>query len=213
VRSSGDTTVQSRAADAITVAAIGGDREAIRMLWEQHRRWVAAVLLAHKPSFEDLDDLLQEVAVTVVSKINTLRNPAHLKAWLRTVSINAARAAGRSGRYRQTATLPEHELPAAGKALADELGQHEHVRRMLSRVRELPETYREPLLLRALHGMRSKQIAEVLGVTPATVDTRVARARRLLLDAERQERCGEHEEAGPLRLALTYEEVVETAAS
>ena len=44
----------------------------------------------------------------------------------------------------------------------------------------LPEAYREPLVLRALQGMRSQEISQILEIPPATVDTRVARARRML---------------------------------
>ena len=53
----------------------------------------------------------------------------------------------------------------------------------MQRLRSLPESYREPLLLRAMNGMRSRQIAEILAIEPATVDTRIARARRMLQEA------------------------------
>ncbi len=74
------------ARDACVALAMGGDRGAIRRLWEENRRWVAAVLLAHKPALEELDDLLQEVAMTLVSKIHTLREETNFRAWLRTVA-------------------------------------------------------------------------------------------------------------------------------
>ena len=57
---------------------------------------------------------------------------------------------------------------------------------MLRRLARLPEAYREPLLLRAVKGLRSKQIAELLEIPPATVDTRIARARRMLRQADEQ---------------------------
>jgi RNA polymerase sigma-70 factor (ECF subfamily) len=46
----------------------------------------------------------------------------------------------------------------------------------------LPEHYREPLLLRAVRGMSYRQIADTLGVPITTVETRLARARRMLRD-------------------------------
>lgn len=166
----------------LVAAARQGDGAAIDALWERHRRWVAAVILAHKPRFEDLEDLIQEVAVTFISKVHTLRDDANLRAWLRIVAVNAARAAGRSGKYRPRAGVDPAILERAGAAVDDrertELSDQAEA--MLERVRDLPETYREPLLLRAMHGMRSKQIGELLGIPPATVDTRIARARRML---------------------------------
>jgi RNA polymerase sigma factor (sigma-70 family) len=172
----------------LVAAAMAGDTEAMRALWERHRRWVAAVLLAHKPSFEDLEDLLQEVAVTFVSKIGTLRDEASFRAWLRAIALNAARAAGRNGKYRPRGELPPHDR-LAGDGADDRLALNEQVRDMLRRVAQLPDAYREPLLLRAMKGMRSREIAELLDIPSATVDTRIARARRMLRDGS-QDKAG-----------------------
>ncbi len=182
------TVSETAPRDPLVAAAMEGDGEAITALWERHRRWIAAVLLAHKPAFEDLEDLLQEVAMSFVSKINTLRNESNLRAWLRTIAVNAARAAGRSSKYRPRLQLPA-ELPDRSQRESESGVDHriahdEHAKRILHRVEHLPETYREPLLLRALQGISSKQISEILEIPPATVDTRIARARRMLREAQ-----------------------------
>ncbi len=164
--------------EALVAAAMRGDAAAIDAIWQRHRRWIAAVLLAHKPVFEDLDDLLQEVAMTLVAKVSTLRDEANVRAWLRTVAINAARAAGRSGKYRPRPAAPDAIIDVAGAD--DDRRADDRLTELLQRLERLPEGYREPLLLRVSHGLRSKQIAEILGVPPATIDTRIARARRML---------------------------------
>jgi len=173
--------------DELVAAAMAGEGDAIRALWQRDRRWVAAVLLAHKPAFEDLEDLLQEVAVTFVSKISTLRDESNFRAWLRTIALNTARAAGRSGKYRPRLELPpEDRLPRRGR-LDHHLTIDEQYRDILRRVAQLPDAYREPLLLRAVRGLRSRQIGELLGIPPATVDTRIARARRMLREGRRED--------------------------
>src|SRR5688572_6190035 len=53
-------------ARADVAAAVRGDQEAVRALWQENRRWVAAVILAHKPREADLEDLLQDVAMSFV---------------------------------------------------------------------------------------------------------------------------------------------------
>ena len=58
----------------------------------------------------------------------------------------------------------------------------EEASRVIEAALGLPEHYREPLVLRAVHHLRTRQIAEALGIPEATVDTRVARARRMLRD-------------------------------
>jgi RNA polymerase sigma-70 factor (ECF subfamily) len=161
-------------------AAIRGDREAMRALWQEHRRWIAAVLLAHKPPHEQLDDLLQEVAMTLVRKIGNLRDPQNIRAWLRTVAVNAARASARSAKARPwlrgAGSVGGESSPIAG----DPVALDDEARKVLGLASRLPEAYREPLMLRAVHGLRGKHIAEILDLPEATVETRITRARRML---------------------------------
>ncbi|MHC5005420.1 MAG: RNA polymerase sigma factor [Planctomycetota bacterium] len=189
--------VQQRttAGDALVSAAIQGDRRAISALWHRHRRWVAAVLLAHKPAEADLEDLLQEVAMRLVSKVDTLREESNLRAWLRAVAVNVARSAAR----RRPMAPADLEDSAAASVDAPDFEQDERTRSLMQRLNALPALYREPLMLRAVQGMRTKQIAATLDLAPATIDTRIARARRMLLDSCREllsgDRHGEQPEA------------------
>lgn len=172
----------------LSASAIAGDREAISAVWNLHRRWVAAVILSYKSREDDLEDLLQEVAMALVSKISTVRDPRHTRAWLRTVAINAARASVRSRQSRPQLRLvgtPEDEKTQP--AIDETIVRDEESRRILSLVANLPDDYREPLMLRALHGMRSRQIASILDLPEATIDTRISRARRMLRELAREE--------------------------
>jgi DNA-directed RNA polymerase specialized sigma24 family protein len=60
----------------------------------------------------------------------------------------------------------------------------------------MPAQYAEPLLLQAGQGLSQREIAEILDVPETTVETRLARARRMLrqLVAEEESRTtGNHE--------------------
>ncbi len=166
----------------VAADAVNGDRAAMDALWHEHRRWIAAVLLAHKSLDDQLEDLLQDVAMTLVSKISTLRDPRNVRAWLRTVAINAARASARARRARpRPVTLGLEPAGSAGDTPTS-IAVDDEARRMLDLAMRLPETYREPLMMRAVHGIRGRQIAEILDLSEATVETRIARARRMLRD-------------------------------
>jgi RNA polymerase sigma-70 factor, ECF subfamily len=180
---------QSRSAIA---SAIRGDADAVRALWQENRRWVAAVLLAHKPREVDLEDLLQEVAMSFVKTVGKLRDEAMLKPWLRTVAINAARASGRDARRRRRGVvwkigseraahpsengpdLLEPGEPASPPERSEQAG------RLLDLAARLPDGYREPLILKTLRGMSYRQIGEMLGLPETTVETRIARGRKML---------------------------------
>ncbi len=175
--------------DAVA-AAIRGDSEAIRALWQENRRWVAAVLLAHKPRQTELDDLLQDVAMTFVRTISRLRDEAMLRPWLRTVAINAARAAGRDTRRRRAklgwqvigeSTQDDIGAPAPqGDEPASAVAEHEESGRLTRLAARLPEGYREPLILKCVRGMSYRQIGTLMGLPETTIETRIARGRRML---------------------------------
>jgi len=182
---------------------MSGDRDALQAVWRAHRRWVAVILMAHKPRETDVDDLLQVVAVQLCRKIQEIREPEAFRPWLRTVAINAARATGRKTTRRRKHTLRlATEAPPAERSEPDHEARDEGAR-LLRLAREMPESYREPLLLRCLQGMSYRQISEVLDLPETTIETRIARGRRMLreaatrqsdseqaTDADRPERAG-----------------------
>ncbi len=186
----------------LVAAAISRDPEAIRLLWDRQRRWVAALLLAYKPREADLEDLLQEVAMAFVRKIGELREPEAFKPWLRSVSINAARLAGRKqttarkhSRAFRLMVERSSERPVASDVV---LAKREEGRRLLDLAMQLPEAYREPLLLRCLHGMSYREISRIVGLPETTIETRIARGRRMLRErAAGQEATGRTEPAMP----------------
>lgn len=163
--------------------AIAGDSRAVQSLWEAHRRWVAAILLAHKPRDAELDDLLQDVAMAMVRHIHTLSDATAVKPWLRTIAINTARSSGRRRRVQQDA-MPIVAASARRAADLAESGVADRAadegRAALEAVQTLPPEYREPLLLRAVRGMSYRHIADVLDLPITTIETRIARARRML---------------------------------
>jgi len=186
-------------ADQPGPSGIGPDE--IRRIWREHRRWVAAILLAHKPREADVEDLLQIVAAAVVRKIGDLRDPTAVKPWLRTVAINAARAAGREAkRSRTKLRLVGRPVESGGDDGRGEGGfeagvsRAEEAERLMGLARSLPEGYREPLLMRCVRGMSYRQIGAVLDLPETTIETRIARGRRMLRelaaqDAEKRERA------------------------
>lgn len=170
--------------------AAAGDRAALAEVWRANRRWLAAVAAAHAPAGVEVDDLLQEVAATLVAKCHHIRDAASLRGWLRVVAVNAARMAARSKGIERRA-VREHALDhALDRKVAG--GTHpfhqarDDARETLALVSRLPALYAEPLLLQSAHGLSQRQIAELLDVPETTVETRLARSRRMLRELVRE---------------------------
>lgn len=191
----GDGVLEEEPVNLRAAAAVSGDQEALRELWVEHRRWVAAILLAHKPSWADVDDLLQEVAVSLVRKIGELRDPRAVKPWLRTVAMNAAHAAARRGKARPPGSHA-HDRTTRDAADVGDVGdtstppeaiqRGETGGRLMALAGQLGDGYREPLLLKVVHNLSYRQIGQILGLPETTVETRIARARRQLRDLAEQ---------------------------
>lgn len=182
--------VPNREDEQLVEQARRGDRVAQHRLWRDHRRWVAAIILAHRPRSVELEDLMQDVAVKLVDKIHTLRDARAFRPWLRQVAINICRGEARS------AAPPLHFSPDARDAGDTHPGRvaepastgtgHEPLEdsdaanHLLAQALGLPMAYREPLLLRCVRSMSYQQISEALGLPVTTIETRLARARRML---------------------------------
>jgi RNA polymerase sigma-70 factor (ECF subfamily) len=119
------------------------------------------------------EDLVQETLLRAWRAIDKLEEPAAAKGWLLTILRRE------NARRFERQTTPEADVPV--EAVAD---SHRHfdtsteafaLRRALE---QLPEDYREPLLLQVIYGYSQKEIAERLGISSAGVGTRLFRARQ-----------------------------------
>ncbi len=158
----------------------------LEVLWTTHRRWLAAVLLAHMPREADLEDLLQEVALVVMKKLHQLEDPSRLRPWLRSIAINTARGAARGQNSRPQLVVSEDSQEPIDES-SFESEERDSVRTELAHVlrlvRRLSPEHREPLLLKSVEGLGQREIADALEISEEAVESRLARARRKLREA------------------------------
>ncbi len=121
------------------------------------------------------EDLVQESLLRAWKAIGKLQNPKAVKGWL--LTIVRRENARRFERYQPpTSDIPMDELSSRQTAY-DTSTEAFTLRRAVG---ELPEEYREPLLLQIIGGYSQKDIAEQLGISSAGVGTRLFRARQKL---------------------------------
>lgn len=160
-------------ADAALVAAVrAGDRDAFGRLYDAYSRMVHGILLARVP-YGEVDDLVQDVFLVALRKIDALRDAGAFGPWLAMITRNRAMDFHR--RTRDTAELTE-DVATTGSAVAPEAEAVE----VLNLIRQLPEAYREPLILRFVEGMTGPEIAERTGLAPASVRVNIHRGMKLL---------------------------------
>jgi RNA polymerase sigma-70 factor (ECF subfamily) len=164
-------TIPARAAAlAGTIRAVrAGDEDAFARLYADYSRMVHAILLGRVPR-RDVDDLVQDVFISAYTRIAELREPAAFGGWLATIARN--RATDYLRHSREQVELPD-ELPGGEPIAAETFA-------LLEIVRQLPDAYRETLLMRLVEGMSGNEIAERSGLTPASVRVNLHRGMKLL---------------------------------
>jgi RNA polymerase sigma-70 factor, ECF subfamily len=168
---------ESREEDSLVGAARDGDRAAFGRLYDRYARMVHGILLARVPPRE-VDDLVQEVFLSALRQLHSLRDLTRFGAWLGTITRNRANDYFRKAIPQEKATEPVSERQAASKTTNDPAEQEAAV--ILAVVRGLPESYREPLILRLVEGMTGPEIAARTGLTHGSVRVNLCRGMQLL---------------------------------
>ncbi len=161
-------------------AARHGNRTAFGCLYDRYARMVHGILLALVP-YGEVDDLVQDVFLTAMRQLPTLRDDSAFGGWLAMIARN--RAYDHHRRVRDFTALPEN-LPAADRHTPEALAA-------LEAIRALPAAYRETLMLRLVEGMTGDEIAARTGITPASVRVNLHRGMKMLrqeLDCEEPSR-------------------------
>src|SRR3954464_743845 len=122
------------------------------------------------------DDVVQETLIRAWKSKNELKDPAAARPWLLTI---LRREHSRLYERKRLPTVDVDSVEALeDPALASDgdAGLVDLRRAIL----QLPEEYREPLVLQVLGGFSTNEIASQLGLTQAAVLTRLFRARNRL---------------------------------
>jgi DNA-directed RNA polymerase specialized sigma24 family protein len=67
---------------ALVCAAQRGDKEALQLLFRHNWAWLKGLVYSIVQNTDDIDDVLQDICVRVISKIDSLREPQRFRSWL-----------------------------------------------------------------------------------------------------------------------------------
>lgn len=182
------------ALDDLALAALiaARDTNAVRHLtsWNNQRLYRAAWSILK--SRADAEDVVQSAYLSAFSAISSFTGASSLSTWLTRIVINEALGRLRADKRRRARLDPNsvihldeyREALMRGSTVTNGPDQQlavKQIRHLIEQaVSRLPATYRLVFVLRDIEGMSIDETAKALGVVPATVKTRLFRARRLL---------------------------------
>lgn len=176
-----------------------GDAAAFETLLRVYGPRLLAVARRMMPGEHDAEDALQDAMLSAFKNLGKFDGQSLLSTWLHRVVVNACLMRLRTKRRRPETSIdsmlpgfePDGQRARAGgswKPLPESGIEREGTRLRVRRaIDELPDGYREVILLRDIEGLDTQQAAEALGLSAAAVKTRLHRARqalRELLDVE-----------------------------
>ncbi len=124
------------------------------------------------------EDVVQEALLRAWKSLDALREDGAAKQWLLTI---VRRENARYFERKRLETVDIDNLTPAQSGMLAETDDSD-LRDMREAIYKLDDDYREPLVLQVLMGHSTKEIAELMGINPGAVLTRLHRARIKLKD-------------------------------
>jgi RNA polymerase sigma-70 factor, ECF subfamily len=168
----------------------GGQRELFYELVRPYERRVYAAALAILRNEQDAEDAAQEAILKAFKNIGQFRAEARFSTWLIQITVNEALMRRRRERTVQMEGIDDRrdeDSAYAPRDFADwreipsEALERKEVRQRLAEaLAMLDRKYREVFVLRDMEHLNIQETAEALGITVASVKTRLLRARLML---------------------------------
>ena len=131
---------------------------------------------------EDAEDAVQDTAVEAFKGMEKLKDLSSFKSWIFVILVRRCKSKlSDKVRARNTVDISdvEYELEAKG----DRLSEFEDVNAVMSALSSLSKSNRDVMLLSIIGDMQSDQIAQILGIPPTTVRSRITRSLKYLKKA------------------------------
>jgi RNA polymerase sigma-70 factor, ECF subfamily len=169
-----------------------GHNELFYELVRPYERRVYAAAMAILRNESDAEDVAQEAMLKALANIRQFRAEARFSTWLIQITVNEALMRRRRERTRMTEAIDDRgdeESEYAPREFADwreipsEALERKEVRqRLADALGMLDRKYREVFVLRDMEQLNIQETAEALGISVASVKTRLLRARLMLRD-------------------------------
>ncbi len=164
-------------------------RKGFAELVRRHQTHVDQLLYKLAPDWQDRADLAQEVWLRVYRNLKKLQEPEKFRGWLSRIATNLfydeLRKRKRVGR---TLSLDaplraddgdeiSWEIASPDPGPVERISTEEFYDQLRRAITDLPDSFRETIVLRENEGLSYETIAEMTGVSLGTVKSRIARAR------------------------------------
>ncbi len=166
-------------------AAQNGDNAAFGKLIRLHQKRLFKFIYGLLRDFDTVEDIVQESFVKAYHAIKTFRTEYSFYPWLSTIARNLAyNHVAREEKKESLEKLQDAGFapPSLKLGPLDELIESENGKRFYEALSEMSSKYSSVFVLRHFEQMDYAEIASYLKIPPGTVDSRLFRARQILME-------------------------------
>src|SRR4051812_47994044 len=187
----------NRIEDRLLVARLQArDETAVHELAERYGSRIYQLALRQMKNREDAEEVTQDVLMKIYRKVGSFRGDAALSSWIYRITFNTAMSRLRNSRLARIADQERERAVAADRAsgeprtarqpadwsrMPDEALLRVQLRdAFAAAIADLPEIYREPVMLRDVQGLSTEEASSRLHVKDQTLKSRLHRGRIML---------------------------------
>lgn len=167
---------------------LAGSQASFQLLVERYQARMFALARGYVKNPVEIEDVVQETFLKAFRRLAGFDHRSSFYTWLYRIGLNTVldhlKRRGRSPiQAVEDPELVAQPRPNEGLSAPDARLQREEISRITHEVLEhLPEIFRTVLVLREFEGLAYQEIADVLGISIGTVESRLFRARARFKD-------------------------------
>ncbi len=155
---------------------IDGDESVFSELVKRHKDKVRNIIYLTLSNNEMVDDIAQEVFITVYHNLKNFRFESQFTTWLYRITINKCKDYLRKKNIRKIFLPLQEEEP-----VFENINEDSDIKQIVrNAVAALPDKLRIPIVLKDLEGFSYQEIAESMQCEIGTVKSRIFRGREAL---------------------------------
>jgi RNA polymerase sigma-70 factor (ECF subfamily) len=184
---------QARQEDAVLVReTLEGNQLSFQLLVERYQDRIFGLVRHYTRSAVELEDLVQDTFIKAFHRLDTFQHQASFSTWLYRIAVNTCLDFLKRRGRNPTIAVEDPDLCHAGGAGRPErdlcapearLEREEIARITQEALDELPEIFRTVLVLREFEEMAYQDMADLLGISIGTIESRLFRARARFKEA------------------------------
>lgn len=158
---------------------LNGDEKAFKKLITRHKEKVRNLIYLTLGNNDYVDDIAQEVFITIFKNIHKFRFESLFTTWLYRITVNKCKDHIRKMKIRSIVSYfkddDENNYPFENENI-----DFDSKKILKDAIASLPDKLKTPLILKDIEGLSYKEIADTVNCEVGTVKSRIFRARETL---------------------------------